>query len=230
VRATQGGLGETICQETCPVSGGLSTQRVPPMFPSCYQYLMETKMPATRFYHLFETDLGWMGIAWNDVGVTVVQTPDRDSEATERRMLRRAGTGAAAATSELPAPIADAVNRLSRYASGEIVDFSAIPLDIEAEPFFQDIWRAARDLGFGETVTYGELASRAGHPGLYRETGQALGANPVPIIVPCHRIVAAGGKLGGFSAPGGPKTKERLLALEGVHVGPPPAAQSAFQF
>lgn len=187
-------------------------------------------MPATRFYHLFETPLGWMGLAWNDVGITAVQTPDRDREATERRLLRRAGSDIAEATLALPGPIADAVDRLSRYAAGEHVDFNPVPIDVSADPFFLDIWRAARDLGFGETVTYGELASRAGHPGLYRETGQALGANPVPIIVPCHRIVAAGGKLGGFSAPGGPKTKERLLALEGVYVGPPPAAQSAFQF
>ena len=73
-------------------------------------------------------------------------------------------------------------------------------------------------------------ADAAGHPGKARETGEALGRNPVPLIVPCHRILAAGGKIGGFSAPGGSSTKEKLLALEGVRVGPPPAAQQAFAF
>ena len=68
------------------------------------------------------------------------------------------------------------------------------------------------------------LPKRAGHAGLPRETGQALGANPVPLVIPCHRILAAGGKIGGFSAPGGSTTKEKMLALEGVRVGPPPAA------
>ena len=83
---------------------------------------------------------------------------------------------------------------------------------------------------FGETTTYGELAKLAGHAGLPRETGQALGANPVPLVIPCHRILAAGGKIGGFSAPGGSTTKEKMLALEGVRVGPPPAPQQSFGF
>ncbi len=181
-------------------------------------------------YTLFETALGWMGIAWSDHGITAVQTPDRDRDATERRLFRRPRCSDAKPAETMPPEIATAVDLLQRYASGETVDFNSIAVDVEAEPFFKDIWQAARDLGFGETVTYGELANRAGHPGMARETGQALGANPVPVIVPCHRIVAAGGKLGGFSAPGGTRTKEKLLALEGVHVGPPPAAQSAFQF
>lgn len=179
---------------------------------------------------LFETALGWMGLAWSDRGIVAVQTPDSDRETTRRRLLRRPRCADAGPVDPLPAQIAATVDLLTRYASGETVDFGSIAVDVEAGPFFRDIWQTARDLGFGETVTYGELAARAGHPGMARETGQALGANPVPIIVPCHRIVAAGGKLGGFSAPGGAKTKERLLALEGVHVGPPPKAQSAFQF
>jgi methylated-DNA-[protein]-cysteine S-methyltransferase len=92
------------------------------------------------------------------------------------------------------------------------------------------IYDAARKLGYGETTTYGELAKRAGQPGLPRETGAALGANPVPLVIPCHRILAAGGKIGGFSAPGGSATKEKMLAMEGVRVGPPPPAQVSFGF
>jgi methylated-DNA-[protein]-cysteine S-methyltransferase len=99
-----------------------------------------------------------------------------------------------------------------------------------ADLFRRAIYSAARKLGFGETTTYGGLADSAGHPGMARETGEALGRNPVPLIVPCHRILAAGGKIGGFSAPGGSSTKERLLALEGVQIGPPPPAQKAFAF
>jgi methylated-DNA-[protein]-cysteine S-methyltransferase len=111
------------------------------------------------------------------------------------------------------------------------VDFSAVPVDLTGVDAFRlAIYDAARRLGFGETTTYGELAKRAGHGGLPRETGAALGANPVPLIIPCHRIVAAGGKIGGFSAPGGSVSKERMLTLEGVHVGPPPPAQASFGF
>lgn len=188
-------------------------------------------MPRAIYFHLFETMLGWIGIAWSDEGVVAVQTPDRDRETTQRRLLRRAGAAAALETDDLPATIADARDRLSRYAAGQAVDFTDIPLDLSGVDAFNfDIYRVARDLGFGQTVTYGELARLAGHAGLARETGKALGENPIPIIVPCHRIVAAGGKLGGFSAPGGARTKEKLLALEGVNVGPPPAAQAAFGF
>ncbi|HEY6631178.1 MAG TPA: MGMT family protein, partial [Rhizobiaceae bacterium] len=105
------------------------------------------------------------------------------------------------------------------------------PVDLGGvDDFRLAIYEAARKLGFGETTTYGELAKRAGHDGLPRETGQALGANPVPLIIPCHRILAAGGKIGGFSAPGGSTTKQRMLALEGVRVGPPPAPQQSFAF
>ena len=106
---------------------------------------------------------------------------------------------------------------------------SGVDLD-GVDDFRLAIYAAARKLGFGETTTYGELAKRAGRAGLPRETGQALGSNPVPLVIPCHRILAAGGKIGGFSAPGGSTTKERMLALEGVRVGPPPAPQQSFAF
>jgi methylated-DNA-[protein]-cysteine S-methyltransferase len=193
---------------------------------------MEALMAVPHSYHLFETALGWMGIAWSDAGITRLQIPERDREASERRLKRLSGeTVAEVETAALPENIAGAVDLLTRYAAGETIDFSAIAVDLSGvEPFQLAIYDAARRLGFGETVTYGGLAAAAGHPGEARDTGQALGKNPVPIIVPCHRIVAAGGKIGGFSAPGGSRTKERLLALEGVHVGPPPPAQSAFGF
>jgi len=189
-------------------------------------------MAITHSHHLFETSLGWMGIAWSDQGVTRVLTPQRDRQDCERRLMRFAsGETKGVETVGLPPFVAEAVGLLTRYAAGETIDFSPVKVDLESiEPFRLDIYDAARKLKFGETVTYGQLAAAAGHPGEARDTGQALGANPVPIVVPCHRILAAGGKIGGFSAPGGSRTKEKLLALEGVQVGPPPPAQSAFGF
>ena len=96
------------------------------------------------------------------------------------------------------------IRDIKAYADGEEIDFSGVPVDLAGvDDFRLAIYDAARKLAFGETTTYGELAKRAGHAGLPRETGQALGANPVPLVIPCHRILAAGGKIGGFSAPGG---------------------------
>ena len=119
----------------------------------------------------------------------------------------------------------------ARVPGLEDVDFTGVPVDLDGiDDFRLAIYDAARKLGYGQTTTYGELAKRAGQPGLPRETGAALGANPVPLVIPCHRILAAGGKIGGFSAPGGSVTKEKMLAMEGVRVGPPPPAQVSFGF
>lgn len=185
-------------------------------------------MPSSQNYHVFETTLGWLGIAWSENGLTQLQLPSHDRAATERRLRRRIVGGVEAPP---PAWVAETIEVLKRYANGEPVDFSSVPVDLAGVDRFRlAIYEAARKLAFGETVTYGELAARAGYPGEARDTGQALGQNPVPIVVPCHRILAAGNKIGGFSAPGGSTTKERLLSMEGVRVGPPPPAQTAFGF
>lgn len=189
----------------------------------------------TSTYTLFETAIGWIGIAWSEIGLTRVQLPERSEAATERRLLATSASDAGPSPQRLagepPATIATVIEALRRYAAGEPVDFSGVPVDLAGvDPFRLAIYDAARKLGFGDTTTYGGLAAAAGHAGLARETGQALGSNPIPVVIPCHRIVAAGGKLGGFSAPGGATTKERLLAMEGVRVGPPPPAQASFGF
>ena len=109
---------------------------------------------------------------------------------------------------------------LERYFAGERIDFASVALDLGGVgPFHRAIYDATRSLGWGQTATYGDLARQAGSPGAARAVGQAMGHNPVPIIIPCHRVLAAGRKIGGFSAYGGALTKERLLALEGVHLG-----------
>jgi methylated-DNA-[protein]-cysteine S-methyltransferase len=178
---------------------------------------------------VFETALGFVGIAWSARGLTRLSLFQRERASVERR-IERLGV-AAGSDGNPPGWVAALVRDIKAYAQGEAIDFAGVPVDLAGVGDFRlAIYEAARKLAYGETTTYGELAKRAGHPGLPRETGQALGANPVPLVIPCHRILAAGGKIGGFSAPGGSTTKERMLALEGVRVGPPPAPQQSFAF
>lgn len=169
-------------------------------------------------YHLFETHLGFAGIAWNDEGiVTRFRLPDPDRANAEKQFK-----GEAAA----PPPSVDAiVAQAKRYFAGEPIDFTPIPLDLDGiEPFRRAVYEALRKVSFGETVTYGELAKRAGAdaPQAAQDVGVAMARNPVPLIIPCHRVLAAGGKLGGFSAPGRTETKQKMLALEGVFIGNQP--------
>lgn len=179
---------------------------------------------------VFETELGFVAIAWSPTGLTHLALPERSRETAERRAARWTA-GAAATAEETPAFVSEAVSLIRRYAQGETIDFAALPLDLTGiDPFRRAIYAAALKLGQGEVTTYGELAERAGFPKMARETGAALGRNPLPLVVPCHRILAAGGKIGGFSAPGGTVTKERLLSHEGVQMGPPPPAQGSFAF
>jgi methylated-DNA-[protein]-cysteine S-methyltransferase len=166
-------------------------------------------------YHLFDTKLGIAGIAWSDDGITRFRLPDQDRAAAERDLATK-GTPAAP-----PPPIAAVIAEAQRYFAGERIDFTAIPLDLkQVDPFRRGIYQALRKVGFGETVTYGELAKRAGAnaPQAAQDVGVAMARNPVPLIIPCHRVLAAGGKLGGFSAPGRSEAKQRMLALEGVYI------------
>jgi methylated-DNA-[protein]-cysteine S-methyltransferase len=180
----------------------------------------------THQYHLFETALGCMGVAWSGSAVTRFLLPQRDREAMGRKL-----SASAVEAGTVPGHIGSMIERIRSYASGERVELDDIPVDHgDADDFHRAIYAAARRLAFGVTTTYGALAADAGYPGLARETGAALGRNPVPLIVPCHRIVAAGNKIGGFSAPGGSATKEKLLRLEGARAAPEAAAQAAFAF
>jgi methylated-DNA-[protein]-cysteine S-methyltransferase len=156
--------------------------------------------------HVFSTALGGCELAWTARGLARVRLLGPGEGATD------AVPGAA-----LPAEI----DRLSRlivaHLAGAAVEYGAVILD-ETGHADADlaIWRALRDVPRGTTVTYGELADRAGRPGAARAVGSAMARNPWPIVVPCHRVLAAGGALGGFSAPGGVVTKRRLLVQEGV--------------
>jgi methylated-DNA-[protein]-cysteine S-methyltransferase len=182
-----------------------------------------------QHYLIFETAGGFCGIAWSRAGITRFQLPTRSAEATERLLLRRTPD---AEPGTPPPEIADAVAAVKRYFAGEETDFSGFTLDLgKQEPFFEQIYAAARQVGWGQTTTYGTLAKQLGAgPEAARDVGQAMAKNPVALIIPCHRVLAAGGKVGGFSAPGGSTAKVRMLELEGVNVAPPPPTQTSFGF
>lgn len=170
-------------------------------------------------YHLFDTAFGTCAIAWSEAGLIRVQLPEATRAQTEARM--RLG-GVAPADSPLPQFALDAVDTLQAYLAGSTASLDALHLDESIVTTFDaSIYRALRAVPRGATVTYGDLAKQVGQPGAARAVGMAMGRNPWPVIVPCHRVLASGHKLGGFSAPGGTATKERLLALEGVVVGDP---------
>ena len=181
---------------------------------------------AMQHYHLFETAMGFCAIAWSDAGVARFQLPTKTAEATERLMRRRAFGVEPGAP---PEDIAAVVDASKRYFGGEEIDFSQVQVDLAGEDaFFAQIYDALRRVGWGRTTTYGALAKEVGAGReAARDVGEAMARNPTPLIIPCHRVLAAGGKIGGFSAPGGSKTKARMLELEGVRVGPPESAQQA---
>lgn len=167
-------------------------------------------------YCLFDSAIGWCGLAWNEGGLVRLQLPDADRAATARHLRRRARAEEEAD----PSPtVAQTIADLRRYFAGEPIEFSSVPVDMSQRGVNeQAIYAALRDVGWGRTTTYGALAQAAGLSGAAREVGLAMARNPVPVVIPCHRVLAAGQKIGGFSAPGGTVTKERLLALEGVRL------------
>ena len=164
---------------------------------------------------LFETSIGTCGLAWSQAGLTRVQLPEATAAATATRLLRHGAERMP--DSGLPAGIVSVIGALRDYLSGTRVMFSGVELDMRRlSPFDHAVYAALRDVPWDETVTYGELARRVGDPGAARAVGMAMGRNPWPVIVPCHRVLAAGKKPGGFSAHGGETTKRALLDREGV--------------
>ncbi|MFO1400949.1 MAG: methylated-DNA--[protein]-cysteine S-methyltransferase [Steroidobacteraceae bacterium] len=168
---------------------------------------------ALQKFALFDTAIGRCGIAWNERGISGVQLPESNAAVTRARLRRRFP----AAVEAPPSPLARrAIAGMTALLDGTPVDLADLPLELDQVADFQRrVYEATRAIPVGATLTYGEIAARIGEPGAARAVGQALGANPWPIIVPCHRVLAAGGKPGGFSAPGGITTKLRLLATEG---------------
>jgi methylated-DNA-[protein]-cysteine S-methyltransferase len=167
----------------------------------------------TVSYALFDTAIGSCGIVWGDRGIAGLQLPSADETATIARLRRRYRN---AEPGEPPAEVRQAIAAIVALLSGERRDLGAIKLDMDRVPQFErSVYEIARTISPGEVITYGEIAKRLGDPTAAQAVGAALGQNPFPIVVPCHRVVGAGTKLGGFSAPGGARTKRRMLAIEG---------------
>ena len=183
----------------------------------------------TSEFCLFDTAIGKCGIGWRQrdksCDVTQFQLPEDTPEETAARIAREAG----AVWPSIPPPsVAATIKKVQKHLAGDTQRFNGISLDLNGTgEFAQAVYAAAQEIPSGQTRTYGELARAVGQPGAAQAVGQALGSNPIPLIVPCHRILAAGGKPGGFSAHGGRSTKATLLAIEGVTFGPHPTIRSA---
>ena len=167
-------------------------------------------------FHLFETAIGWAGLAWGADGLIGAHLPERDLHTVTASFRRRFPDATDAEPSVEMAAVVDGIVALLR---GEKADLSAAPLDLSCVPEFNaKVYAIARAIPPGETLTYGQIAVQLGDRLLAQQVGAALGKNPWPIVVPCHRVTAARGKLGGFSARGGAQAKLKLLEIEGAKV------------
>ena len=177
-------------------------------------------------YHLFETAAGFVALSWNHAGISALRLPAASEHEADRALLRRCPD---AVRTDPPPGVGAIVDAVTRYFAGERIDFSTMPVDMgEQDPFFEQVYALVRKLEWGETTTYGAVAKALGvGPEFARDVGQAMARNPVPLIIPCHRVTGAGGRIGGFSAPGGSMSKARMLELEGVVIDARPAPEPA---
>lgn len=175
-----------------------------------------TVMPAFGVV-LFATSIGPCEIAWSERGVSAVRLPKN---------------GPAQTPSSQPVPLLEdddlppntrlAIREIAALLRGEPADLSGIEIDLKESPDFnRRVYAVARGIPPGATLTYGQVSAELGEPRAAQAVGRALGQNPVPIIVPCHRVLASGGRSGGFSAPGGVDTKLRILSIERAQTGAP---------
>jgi methylated-DNA-[protein]-cysteine S-methyltransferase len=171
------------------------------------------RMSRSVAFAVFPTAIGDCALAWNDVGIVAAWLPEASRGRLKSRIVHRFADATEAAPS---ADVAAAIAAISALLDGERIDLSGIRIDdSRLAAFDRRVYAAARTIPPGRVVSYAELAARVGADATAREVGASLGRNPIPIIVPCHRIVAtAAGELGGFSAPGGTATKRRLLTIE----------------
>ncbi len=174
---------------------------------------------AEQNFALFETAIGAVGIAWNARGLIGVQLPHADEAATRRRMRQRFPTAHESAPTLI---VQNAIDGMTALLRGEPRDLTDIEIDNSETPDFNaKVYAVTRQIPPGKTITYGEIATQLGDKLLARDVGQALGQNPCPIVMPCHRVLAANAKPGGFSAAGGVVTKLKLLSIEGAQPGGP---------
>jgi methylated-DNA-[protein]-cysteine S-methyltransferase len=179
--------------------------------------------PDATGFALFATTIGCCGIVWRGGAVRGVQLPEASEAATRARLGALFPEAREAAP---PDRVARAIDGIVALLEGRAVDLTGVDLDMEGvPPFHRKVYAVVRAIPPGSTLTYGDVAARAGSPGSARAVGQAMAKNPFAPVVPCHRVLAAGGKAGGFSANGGVTTKREMLAIEGA-----PGAQPALPF
>lgn len=165
-------------------------------------------------YTLFDTRIGPCGVAWSDRGLRWLQLPERDRDSTEARLRARV---AATPSASAPTWVGDTIRRITGHLEGRLDDLRDVPCDMEAvPPFHRKVYEAVREVTPGRTATYRDVAVGLGSVQRARAVGQAMARNPIPLVVPCHRVLAADDACGGFSAHGGVNTKARILAVEGV--------------
>jgi len=174
----------------------------------------------SQSFAIFDTPIGACGVMWGERGIVGVQLPMGNEEKTRNRIHQRYGD----IREEKPtAEVQHAIDEMIELLAGKPNDLRDITLDLDDVPAFnRGVYDIARAIPPGQTMTYGEIAKKLGGVELSREVGQALGHNPCPIVVPCHRVLAAGNKPGGFSANGGVHTKLKMLAIEGAIVNHTP--------
>ena len=160
---------------------------------------------------LFDTAIGRCGVAWGPLGITAAWLPGA------RRTADPAADSSGDHSAEPPPAVAEAIRRVTALLAGEKDDLRDVVLDPTGLPEFNlRVYEVTRAIPVGDVLTYGEVARRIGQPGSAQAVGRALGRNPFPPIVPCHRVMGAAGRMVGFSAPGGTTTKLRMLAIEGA--------------
>jgi methylated-DNA-[protein]-cysteine S-methyltransferase len=171
----------------------------------------------------FETALNWMALAWRDdvlEGVAFGYSSRRSAELALAQRTNRPQRDfhiVRSQHSDVPSWVSELIDKLRRFAEGEPVDFANVNLDEEhLTSFGRHVVAACRRICWGQTRSYGDLAAECGSPGAARAVGSVMARNRFPLIVPCHRVLASGGELGGYSAPDGLKMKRRLLAMEGA--------------
>jgi O-6-methylguanine DNA methyltransferase len=170
------------------------------------------------YYTLLPTTLGPLGLGWGDAGIQRVYLPEATPDATASRLEAKGYTKRRAIAKELD----HSAKRIAQHLRGRPVDLGEVELDIAWLPVVrQRIYAALRKVPSGTTVTYAELAERAGMPGTQQSVGTAMGENPCPVVIPCHRVLPAGGKLGHYTGPGGAETKAQILRIEGVNIWAP---------
>ena len=168
-----------------------------------------------QYFTLFETAIGTCGLVWQSKCVIGMQLPEANEVAARKRLIARFPL----AKEHAPTPfVRSVIRKVVALMKGRKVDLFEVPLDMtQVPPFHQKVYAIVRKIPAGSTLSYGEVAAQVGSPGASRAVGQAMGRNPFPIIMPCHRVLAANGKLGGFTASGGTDTKQRMLMIEGVN-------------